>query len=223
MFFASLAVFFVAMNMSGLIPVSQIINIPMARDHARASKIEVVDDSKALLEMYADSLKVMVCIVVTSVPLSILFWTAKSPVATQPAFFRISLDSKTVSPSLIIPLLLIATLVLCYFLQWGWSARFHGRIEEEEGQVEEVPVAGGLLEDNEEKDEEKDEKKVRKKKKKKKKMSWRGVVKLVALMAFTVTLLIGFDFVFVFYVANDPSVSPAAQALVITILAQAKR
>jgi hypothetical protein len=222
MFFASLAVFFVAMNMSGLIPVSQIINIPMARDHARASKIEVVDDSKALLEMYADSLKVMVCIVVTSVPLSILFWTAKSPVAAQPAFFRISLDSKTVSPSLIIPLLLIATLVLVYFLQWGWSARFHGGIEEEEGQVEEVPVAGGLLEDNEEKDEEKDEKKVRKKKKKKK-MSWRGVVKLVALMAFTVTLLIGFDFVFVFYVANDPSVSPAAQALVVTILAQAKR
>jgi cytoskeletal protein RodZ len=109
-----------------------------------------------------------------------------------------------------------------YFLQWGWSARFHGGIEEEEGQVEEVPVAGGLLEDNEEKDEEKDEKKVRKKKKKKK-MSWRGVVKLVALMAFTVTLLIGFDFVFVFYVANDPSVSPAAQALVVTILAQAKR
>jgi hypothetical protein len=221
MFFASLAVFFVAMNMSGLIPVSQIINIPMARDHARASRIEVLDDSKALLEMYADSLKVMVGIVLTSVPLSILFWTAKSPVAAQPAFFRISLDSKTVCASLIIPLLLIATLVLLYFLQWGWSARFHGGFEEEEGQVEDVPVAGGLLEDNEEKDEEKDEKQMRKKKKKK--MSWRGVVKLVALMALTVTLLIGFDFVFVFYVANDPSVSPAAQALVVTILAQVKR
>ena len=65
-------------------------------------------------------------LVFASVGLSITYWNADSNFETQPTSLKLSVSLKTASNWLILPLLTVTTLLLLYFINWGWNLRFEG-------------------------------------------------------------------------------------------------
>ncbi|GMH86169.1 hypothetical protein TL16_g10459 [Triparma laevis f. inornata] len=104
---------------------------------------------------------------------------------------------KTASNWLIIPLLAITTLLLIFFVNWGWNLRFEGH-DSISVHTEETAKA------------------------KKKRLSWRGSLKLFGIFAYTIIFVVAFDFVYVFFVATNPAINPSSKVLANTALSQFK-
>ena len=104
---------------------------------------------------------------------------------------------KTASNWLVLPLLAITTLLLLYFINWGWNLRFEGHVNVN-GHAEETIMV------------------------KKKPLSGRGTLKLFGIFAYTILFVVAFDFVYVFFVATNPTISPSNKAFANTALSQFK-
>ena len=126
--------------------------------------------------------KLVFAILLASIGLFVAYWNADSNFETQPTFLKLSVSLKTALNWLVLPLLAITTLLLLYLVNWGWNLRFEG-YDSIDIHIEETA------------------------KEKKKRRSWRGSLKLFGIFAYTIILVLAFDFVYVFFIATNPTIS----------------
>ncbi|GMH74141.1 hypothetical protein TL16_g06381 [Triparma laevis f. inornata] len=158
---------------------------------------EILSDASNIVNVGHACYKLVLAVLIASVGLSITYWNADSNFEVQPTFLKLSVSLKTASNWLVLPLLAITTLLLLYFINWGWNLRFEGHDSINVHAEETV-------------------------KEKKKRRSWRGSLKLFGIFAYTIILVVAFDFVYVFKVATNPTISPSSKALANTALSQFK-
>ncbi|GMH80680.1 hypothetical protein TL16_g08648 [Triparma laevis f. inornata] len=160
---------------------------------------EILSDASNIMNVGHACYKLVFAILLASVGLSITnaYWNADSNFQTQPTFLKLSVSLKTASNWLVLPLLAITTLLLLYFLNWGWNLRFEG-LDDIDIHTEETA------------------------KEMKKRRFWRGSLKLFGIFAYTIIFVVAFDFVYVFFVATNPTINPSSKLLANTALSQFK-
>ncbi|GMH48450.1 hypothetical protein TL16_g00291 [Triparma laevis f. inornata] len=158
---------------------------------------EILSDASNIVNVGHACYKLVFAVLFASIRLTITYWNADSNFETQPTFLKLSVSLKTASNWLVLPLLAITTLLLLYFVNWGWKLRFEGH-DSINVNAEETAKA------------------------KKKRRSWRGSLKLFGIFAYTIILVVAFDFVYVFFVATNPTISPSSKVLANTALSQFK-
>ncbi|GMI08435.1 hypothetical protein TrLO_g4648 [Triparma laevis f. longispina] len=108
---------------------------------------------------------------------------------------KISLSLKSVSNSLVCPLLAIITLLLLYFIKWGWTLRSYGHVNDN------AVFSNWLCFQ------------------KKEKSSWLEMGWLWLIFVKTMLFVIGFDLLYVKYVATNPTLGTEYKALANTGMA----
>ncbi|GMI11279.1 hypothetical protein TrLO_g10482 [Triparma laevis f. longispina] len=158
---------------------------------------EILSDASNIVNVGHACYKFVYAVLLASIGLSITYWNADSNFEAQPTFLKLSVSLKKASNLIVLPILAITTLLLLYFVNWGWNLRFEGHnninVHTEETATE-----------------------------KKKMRSWRGSLKLFGIFAYTIILMVAFDFVYVFKVATNPTISQSSKVLANTALSQFK-
>ncbi|GMI14849.1 hypothetical protein TrLO_g12324 [Triparma laevis f. longispina] len=158
---------------------------------------EVLSDASNIVNVGHACYKLVFAILLASIGLSTTYWNADSNFETQPTFLKLSVSLKTASNGFILPQLTVSTLLLLYFINWGWNLRFEGH-DNINVHIEETA------------------------KEKKKRRSWRGSLKLFGIFAYTIILVVAFDFVYVFFVTTNPTINQSSKVLANTALSQFK-
>ncbi|GMI44505.1 hypothetical protein TrCOL_g4368 [Triparma columacea] len=156
---------------------------------------EVISDACNIVNIGHACYKLVLAVLLASIGLSFTYWNADSNFEMQPTFLKLSLSLKLASNKLILPLLAVTTLLLLYFINWGWNLRFEGH--------KNLIVQEASAE-------------------KKKRLLWRDSLKLFGIFAYTMFFVVAFDFFYVFYVATDSTISPSNKAFANTALSQFK-
>ncbi|GMH71713.1 hypothetical protein TL16_g05726 [Triparma laevis f. inornata] len=156
---------------------------------------EILSDASNIVNVGHACYKLIFAALLASIGLSITYWNADSNFKNQPKLLKLSISLKTATNGLVIPLLCITTFLLLYFINWGWNLRFEGH--------DNINIISKEVSTE-----------------KKKGRSWRGFLKLFGIFAYTMFLVVAFDFIYVFFIATNPTISPSNQLLVNTFLSQ---
>jgi len=189
---AAYALFYFVSNNASTNP--ELRTLVRKREGVESNRTSRLFDHIALVNVAREMVIFIGILAVAVAALGYTFWHADSPFDVQPSVWKASFTMKSASDELVTYVLMITTLTLAIFIWWGWSLRYMYESGDDTNNL------------NDESDT----------------SSKNSKLKAVLLTIYTSFLLLIFDLIYVFYVANNDTISISWKATATTLLAQIK-